>query len=440
MLRSGLIRNNPDLIGKGRENLQNPLLLKNTLEWLVEKQDSQSIALKKEYLSPLYIKLKREAIPISQIPIPIIKVIGVDNYHLKGSIEKTKVHLFNSTWGNYSNDIFIVLSKKGISVIDDTIGKEYLAELVPQNIRLFDGIDFESLKSNSVSLAIEWYVKWPKKSQFPIYVYPGKKIPNLISYSNFFQIRSESGLVCKNGNDVYVVKAKENSLLDELEELLVPSVLSELHEEKRKFDKAQKEKESKISYSEEEEEALMRIFGDNAPRGFRKDLNLASLIKGLSYLHFNGYDVSHAELNLVNSHKYSQLFPVYINGVAFTVKCRSAKSGLLYLRASSWKELQNPNTYLFVWTGSNITDSKLCKSREEVIEDLNADYQVIRLESKPSVSNLDNFLNGNLDPEDIWLIIRTKFKEEYKGIFEDIRKKSKTDHLDNLSPGNEDED
>jgi hypothetical protein len=440
VLRSGLIRNNPDLIGKGRENLQNPLLLKNTLEWLVEKQDSQSIALKKEYLSPLYIKLKREAIPISQIPIPIIKVIGVDNYHLKGSIEKTKVHLFNSTWGNYSNDIFIVLSKKGISVIDDTIGKEYLAELVPQNIRLFDGIDFESLKSNSVSLAIEWYVKWPKKSQFPIYVYPGKKIPNLISYSNFFQIRSESGLVCKNGNDVYVVKAKENSLLDELEELLVPSVLSELHEEKRKFDKAQKEKESKISYSEEEEEALMRIFGDNAPRGFRKDLNLASLIKGLSYLHFNGYDVSHAELNLVDSHKFSQLFPVYKNGVPFTVKCRSAKSGLLYLRASSWKELENPNTYLFVWTGSNITDSKLCKSREEVIEDLNADYQVIRLESKPSVSNLDNFLNGNLNPENIWLIIRTKFKEEYKGIFEDIRKKSKTDHLDNLSPGNEDED
>ena len=141
-----------------------------------------------------------------------------------------------------------------------------------------------------------------------------------------------------------------------------------------------------------------------------------------------------------HSHQYSQLDPVYKNGIAFKVKCRSAKSGLLYLRASSWMELEDPNTFLYVWTGFNYSDAKLCKTREEVIEDLRADYQVVRLESKPSVDTLDKFLNGNLDPDDIWLIVRMKNKEEYRGIFEDIRKKSETDRIDNLSLGNEDED
>lgn len=197
---------------------------------------------------------------------------------------------------------------------------------------------------------------------------------------------------------------------------------------------------NEVYYSQEEEEAILRVFGDNAPKDFRKDINLAALIKGLSYLHFNGYDISEAEKNLIKSHEYSQLYPVYKDGSVFTVKCRSAKSGLLYLKASAWKELDHPNTFLYAWIGPSFSDAKFCKTREEVIHDINADYQVLRLEAKPSVSILDSFMAGTMDPQEIMLIIRTKFKEEYRGIFEDIQKKSKTDSLDDLSVGNEDED
>lgn len=195
-----------------------------------------------------------------------------------------------------------------------------------------------------------------------------------------------------------------------------------------------------VPYSQEEEEAIMRVFGDNAPKDFRKDLNLAALIKGLSYLYHNGYDINEAEQNLIESHHYSQLHPVYKGGIAFTIKCRSAKSGLLYLKASAWKELEHPNIFLYSWIGPSFSDAKFCKSREEVIHDVKADYQVLRIEAKPSVSVLDSFMDGTMDLQEIMLIVRTKSKEEYRGIFEDIRKKSKSDSLETLNIGNEDDD
>lgn len=215
--------------------------------------------------------------------------------------------------------------------------------------------------------------------------------------------------------------------------------LSKSHVNKVGISDTEKE-DYEVSYSQEEEEAIMRVFGDNAPKDFRKDLNLAALIKGLSYLYHNGYDISEAEQNLVESHHYSQLFPVFKDGNAYKVKCRSAAKGLLYLKASAWKELENPNTFLYAWVGPSFSDAKFCKSREEVIGDVNADYQVLRIEAKPSVSALDSFMDGTMDLQEIMLIVRTKFKEEYRGIFEDIRKKSKTDSLEALSIGNEDED
>ncbi|MCH7396740.1 hypothetical protein MM236_02020 [Belliella sp. DSM 107340] len=195
-----------------------------------------------------------------------------------------------------------------------------------------------------------------------------------------------------------------------------------------------------VSYSQEEEEAIMRVFGDNAPKDFRKDVNLAAMIKGLSYLHFNGYDITEAEQNLVESHHFSQLFPVFKDGNAYKVKCRSAAKGLLYLKASTWKELEHPDTFLYAWMGPGFSDAKFCKSREEVIDDIKADYQVLRIEAKPSVSVLDSFMDGTIDPQEIMLIVRTKFKEEYRGIFENIRKKEKTDSIEKLNIGNEDED
>lgn len=440
LLRSGLVRNNPDLVGRGRETLQGIILLKNTLLWLLDKQEKTSVILKKEFLSPLYQKLKRENVPISNIPIPVLKSIGEDNYTLKMIVDTNKVHVYNSSWGNYAKEIIFELKKLQNDIIDDTIGSAYLADIKAQSVTLYDGYDKEYLNENSILFEVSWYKEWRKGVNYPIHLYKGKRLPHIISYASYFNKRSEAGAAAMVDGHIYVVKSREASILDEIEEFISPTDFRELLNLKRKFDKEQKELERKVSYSEEEEEALKRVFGDNAPKGFRKDLNLASLIKGLSFLHHHGYDVSHAEENLIDSHNYSNLYPVYKDGMAYTVKCRSAKSGLLYLRASTWKELQNPNTFLYVWTGTSFLDAKLCKSREEVVQDLKADYQVVRLESKASATTLDNFLNGKLDPEDIWLIIRTKFKEEYRGIFEDIRKKSKTDSLEALSAGNEDED
>jgi len=201
-----------------------------------------------------------------------------------------------------------------------------------------------------------------------------------------------------------------------------------------------------FTYSEEETNALKRLFGDEIPRGFRQDLNLASLIKGLIYLSNTGYDVTEAEEKLKNTHEYSQLYPVYKADVekeisnALNIKCRSAKSGLLYLRASSWQELEHSNTYLYILTGNDNTDCRFCTTREEVIRDSKADYKVLRIEAGDGVSDIDDIIEGKFDPKNLWLIIRMSDKKEYKAIFEKIRNTESSDTIWNVNIGNESED
>jgi hypothetical protein len=160
----------------------------------------------------------------------------------------------------------------------------------------------------------------------------------------------------------------------------------------------------------------------------------------------NGYDVTEAEEKLKNTHEYSQLYPVYKAGVdreianALKIKCRSAKSGLLYLRASSWQELENSNTYLYILTGNDNTDCRLCTTREEVIRDSKADYRVLRIEAGNGVSDIDDIIEGKFDPENLWLIIRMSDKKEYKAIFEKIRNSESSDTIWNVNIGDESED
>jgi hypothetical protein len=125
---------------------------------------------------------------------------------------------------------------------------------------------------------------------------------------------------------------------------------------------------------------------------------------------------------------------------ALKIKCRSAKTGLLYLRASSWQELENSNTYLYILTGSDNHDCHLCTNREEVIRDSKADYRVLRIEAGNGVSDIDDIIDGKFDPENLWLIIRMTDKKEYKLIFEKIRNSESSDTIWNINIGNESED
>jgi hypothetical protein len=247
-------------------------------------------------------------------------------------------------------------------------------------------------------------------------------------------------------NTYYVTSDTADELPYPLKGIFPNNIYTDLIRVKDEYQNKKHKEQYEVSYSDEEANALKRLFGDEIPRGFHKDLNLASLIKGLIYLSNSGYDVTEAEDKLKNTNEYSQLYPVYKTGVereisnALIIKCRSAKSGLLYLRASSWQELENSNTHLYILTGNDNTDCRFCTTRDEVIRDSTADYRVLRIEAGNGVSDIDDIIAGRFDPENLWLIIRMSDKKEYKAIFEKIRNSESSDTIWNVNIGNESED
>src|SRR5690606_36747594 len=109
----------------------------------------------------------------------------------------------------------------------------------------------------------------------------------------------------------------------------------------------------RVKFTEQEQKALKRLFGDEIPPCFHKDLNAAALVTGLIYLHNEGFDIYEAELNIQNSYKTAHLLHV-LNAEkteSYTIIGRSAKSGILYLTARAWNRLDEDGTWLFVSTG-----------------------------------------------------------------------------------------
>ena len=188
------------------------------------------------------------------------------------------------------------------------------------------------------------------------------------------------------------------------------------------------------------------IFTDGIAPESVKDLNLISLENALKYLESKGYHVAKATKNLKDSHTLSQLYPVYApdkeqnSKNALTVMCRSAKNGLLYLRTASWNRLKQDDVILYVLEGNSYLKSSLFTTRDEVITDMEADFQPLRIEAVNDAYRIDEMLENGTDSEDIWMIIRRQYKEEYQSIFEDIQEKEKGDNMDDISTDNEDLD
>jgi hypothetical protein len=188
-----------------------------------------------------------------------------------------------------------------------------------------------------------------------------------------------------------------------------------------------------IYYSEEENSKLIKLFGNEIPKGFHKNLNLAALIKALVFLTKAGYETEAAEENLVKSHSYAQLSPVYLDGKEFTIMARSAKSGLLHIQVNAWERLEQAGVKLFVATGNNENDNYLFESKEEILKISNTKYQVFRVESESNVIATTAVLDGTFEKDKIWLLLKMKDSDEFDSIFTRIRDQE-------LSPGEINED
>jgi hypothetical protein len=423
-LRKGILENNFDDFQKGLVNVENSILLRNTLLWLLNRQNEKNVILNKSVLKELYLKLDKRGLLNIDLPIAVLLEFGLDSYRIIFKTDDDKFHTISDNWEGYENSIFECLGKIRQHVIDDVLPIKIHRALKSETQGILIEPDVERLLLKSSEYNEPFYVQWKDRSKYKIYIYGGTNLPHIVSYGSLFSKNILHGKIARVENSYFVALDESHALPFVLKDELPRNIYSDLQNCYAEYQIKRNREDDPFTYTEEETNALKRLFGDDIPRKFHKDLNLASLIKGLIYLSNSGYDVTEAEEKLRITHEYSQLNPVYKIGVereksnSLTIKCRSAKSGLLYLRASSWQELDNSNTYLYILTGNDNTDSRLCTTREEVIRDSKADYRVLRIEAGNGVSDIDDIIEGRFDPENLWLIIRMSDKKEYKAIFE----------------------
>jgi hypothetical protein len=298
--------------------------------------------------------------------------------------------------------------------------------------------DAENLTLNSYQFDEDYYQEWSLKDQYNILIYKGAQLPYVIKYNDSTLLNTSAGVAAYIGNAYYVVESLKENLLTFLAQISEFKAILSLRAQKQLFDDQKEAEKWKVKFTENELEALKRLFGDEIPPSFHKDLNVAALVTGLIYLNDKGFDITEAEDKLKESHKMAQLLPIYSadKTKSYTVMSRSAKTGLLYMTARAWNRLDDINTWLFVTTGKREMDQYLFKNKQEVLNKSETDFQVFRVESESKQENIDDIIAGKFDLGKIWLIFKMADNKSYNSIFGDdsgIRNNEKDPDYDNIN-------
>lgn len=437
LYRKAIMEAQPEPMAVNCALIDNDILLTNTLSWLTIQNTTNAFILKKDVLLPLYLKLLNRKVSIDKLLIPNLQKYQDDSYLLQSMKEGDELHYMNEGWGEYKETIFSVL-KSTKKIIDDVLPKAYRDILKVIEKPFVKLPDSENLKLNSYTFDEEYYQNWDLKGQYNIQIYKEAQLPYVIKYNESSLANISIGVAAYIGNVYYIVESIKDNLFTFLAQIPEFKALQSLRAQKQLFDEQRDSEKWKIKFTEKELEALKRLFGDEIPPSFHKDLNVAALVTGLIYLNNEGFNITEAEANLKESHKKAQLFPVFSGDKtkSYTVMSRSAKAGLLYMTARAWNRLDDINTWLFVTTGKKETDQYLFKNKQDVLNKSVTDFQVFRVESESKQENIDDIISGRFDLGKIWLIFKMADNKSYNSIFGDgsgIRNNEENPDYDNAN-------
>ncbi|MCA6471288.1 MAG: hypothetical protein IM591_12965 [Chitinophagaceae bacterium] len=414
-LRKGLLGDATVNMDAARGGITKPDLLVNTFEWLLTKHNDRNYAA--SLLKPLYERALVLNISINTLPLPNPTDISCKTYQLYQAEQNDHFHLIWDGWGNHKSDVWNHLKKSGKIIIDELLPSTFLEELSPTKISASSELDTTNVMQNLRDCNLSFYKFWPEKDNYIIKIFKGSSLPRKIAYNDETISTFYEGFYEKVDKSHVVVESIENALPHSIRDH-IPDFFDRLNSWKADFENNRTERK----LSPEEEEAIMKLFDGVVPEEFRKNLNLAALASALVYLDGEGYDVYQANKHLIDTHEYAQLAPVYKDGVQYTVMCRSARLGLLYLTKKAWDRLDNqydPNVMLFADKGYG--EFELFRSKQAVL-DVNrenpTDFQVMRIESRANASELDEMLQGKFeDASRLWIIFRLKGNEHFDKLF-----------------------
>lgn len=441
LFRKAIIESQLEVINLNRESIDNNFLLINTLTWLSQQQTKNNLVLKKEVLQPLYTKLQNRKIPVIGLPFPSITILNVDNYTLIQLEENAILHLMHEGWGEYKQDIFSSLIGEN-KITDDVVPLTYRNawEIIVK--KYLKEANITKLENNSYPFDDDYYLEWGLNLNFKISIYKENQIPYDIKYNGIL-IKSIYDKYADVVNNVYyLAESKKEFILSYLEGVLPNNTLNSLKMAKVNFAEKKKKEETEIKFSSEEVELWQKVFGNEIPKEYHLDFNLAACVSALVMLNKADYDVSKADINLSESRQYSQIKPVYKNGSEeeLTIMCRSARGGILYITAQAWDRLNKRYVKLFIKTGQNDNEFHFFENKQEVLNVSKTNYQVFRVEAESSSENTDTILLGNFPKDKVWLIFKMKNIKSYQSIFDgDIKKNENTPDYDNLNTSEDSE-
>jgi len=414
-LRKGMLGDITVNMDAARGGITEPELLVNSFEWLLTKYKDQQYTA--SLLKPLFERAIALKISIEALPLPIPTDISCKIYHLFHSKEKIQYHLIWDGWGIYKNDVWNYLKETNQKFIDELLPVSYIEHLKPIKLTASSEIDKEKIFANLRDCNLSFYRFWLEKDNYIIKTFMGSSLPKKVTYGNETVKSFYDGYFEKIDNFYVVAESVENALPHSIREF-IPDFFDRLNSWKSDFENNRPERE----LTTEEEEAVMKLYDGVVPEEFRKNLNLAALASALVYLDNQGFDVFKANKQLSDTHEYAQLTPVYKAGVQYTVMCRSARLGLLYLTKKAWDRLDNPNdpnVILFADKGYGETD--LFRTKQDVLDvnkDNPTDFQLIRIESRANAIDLDKMLQGKFeDASRLWIIFRLKRNEHFDKLF-----------------------
>lgn len=416
-LRKGLLGDTKVNIDAARGGITEPELIINTFEWLITNHKEQYFT--NSLLKPLYERALALEINIDKLALSLPADIDCKTYKLYQPQENEQYHLIWSGWKNHEAEVWAHIKSLNHIIIDELMPDSYLNQLNPTKLGVSIEIDREKLQTNLRDCNLSFYKYWPEKDNYIIKIFKGSSLPRKVMYNNS-TVKSFLEGYCEKFDSFYVVaESIENSIPHSIKDF-VPEFFDKLNSWKSDFENNRTPRK----LSPEEEEAIMKLFDGIVPEEFRKNINLAALASALVYLDGEGFDVLQANKEIINTHVYAQLAPVFKDGVQYTVMCRSARLGLLYLTKQAWDRLDNPidpNVMLFADKGYG--ESDLFRTKQDVLDvnkDNPTDFQLIRIESRANAIELDEMLQGKFeDASRLWIIFRLKDNEHFDKLFFD---------------------
>ncbi|MFN6082468.1 MAG: hypothetical protein ACK44P_06735, partial [Bacteroidota bacterium] len=228
LLRKGLAERNREIFQKGLVNLDNPILLGNTMQWLLRLQTEKETKYDKIFLKDLYAKLEEKKLLGIDVPLAVMVDLNPEFYKLVVKTEDSIFHTLNAGWGDYSAEIFASIIESGGHIIDDVLPESLHKFVKSTNEKTLIATDGEKILGNSTLFSEPYYTKWQHSAQYPIYIYNGELLPNKLTYSKIFTKCIFQGKVSVVSNTYYVTSDTADELPYPLKGILPNDIYTDL--------------------------------------------------------------------------------------------------------------------------------------------------------------------------------------------------------------------